>query len=45
MHNQDNYTNRNILLLLENKTTEFDDRIALGIIVLALGFFQLMPLA
>jgi len=31
MHNQDNYTNRNILLLLENKTTEFDDRIALGI--------------
>ncbi len=31
MHDHDNYTNKNILLLLENKTEEFDDRIALGI--------------
>ncbi len=28
---QDNYTNKNILLLLEKRTAEFDDRIALGI--------------
>ncbi len=27
----DNYTNKNILLLLEKRTTQFDDRIALGI--------------
>ena len=31
MQNSDNYTNKNILLLLENKTAEFDDKIALGI--------------
>lgn len=30
MHNIDNYTNKNILLLLENKTKAFEDRIALG---------------
>ena len=31
MHEHDNQTNKNILLLLENKTEEFDERIALGI--------------
>ncbi len=30
MNEHDNNTNKNILLLLENKTEEFDDRIALG---------------
>ena len=30
MQGNDRYTNRNILLLLENKTEQFDDRIALG---------------
>ena len=31
MNEHDNYTNQNILLLLKNKTEEFDERIALGI--------------